>query len=101
MQSKRYTQFSLVILVVGVALLLPGVVTLAQSGDGYDLTWWTVNGGGTAVGAGLPGPYSLGGTVGQADAGMLAGDGYTLVGGFWHSGVTFEQHIYLPLVSRN
>ena len=74
-------------------------VVLAQSGDGYDLTWWTVDGGG--VGAGLPGPYSLGGTIGQADAETLAGGGYTLVGGFWHGGGVSGQYIYLPLVLRD
>ncbi len=102
MQSKRTTQFSLVILVVAAALLLPGGGALAQSGEGYDLTWWSVDGGGvTAVGAGLPSPYSLGSTVGQQDAGTLTGGGYTLVGGFWRGGTTLAQHIYLPLVMRN
>jgi hypothetical protein len=38
MQSKRYTRFSLVVLVVAVALLLPGDGALAQSGEGYDLS---------------------------------------------------------------
>ncbi len=71
-------------------------------GPEYTIEWWTVDGGGvTAVETGSPGPYSLGGTAGQPDAGVLAGDGYTLVGGFWHSGVTFDQHIYLPLILKN
>src|SRR5262245_37369903 len=28
-------------------------------------------------------PYTIGGTIGQHDAGSLAGSPYTLVGGFW------------------
>jgi hypothetical protein len=84
---------------VMITLLLVGSTALAQPGDGYNLTWWTVDGGG--AGAGLPGPYSLGSTVGQADAGTLTGGGYTLAGGFWHSGVALDHYIFLPLVLRN
>ncbi len=42
---------------------------LAQSGGGY-----TFSAGGS---------YSLGGIVGQADAGALSGGSYTLTSGFW------------------
>lgn len=46
------------------ALLLLASVALAQGG--YDLSWWTVDGRGYTFSTG--GGYSLGGTVGQADA---------------------------------
>ena len=46
------------------------------------------------------GGYSLGGTIGQPDAGLLTGNGYTLVGGFWAGGAV-QYTIYLPLVIRN
>ena len=62
------------------ALLLLASVALAQFGDGYDLSWWTVGGGGATFSTG--GGYSLGGTVGQPDAGVLIDSDYTLVGGF-------------------
>jgi len=52
---------------------------LAQSGGSYDLSWSTIDGGGVSSG----GAYSLSGTIGQPDAGQLAGGGYTLSGGFW------------------
>ena len=52
----------------------------AQSGGGYDLTWSTMDGGG---GASSGGAYSLGGTVGQPDVGVMTGSVYTPVGGFW------------------
>ena len=80
------------------ALLLVASVALAQSGGGYDLTWSTIDGGGATWSEG--GGYSLGGTIGQPDAGVLSGGGYTLAGGFW-GGAVARYGIYLPLVLRN
>lgn len=58
-------------------------VALAQSSDGFNLTWSTVDGGGgVSTGSG----YTLQGTIGQPDAGNLLGTGYTLQGGFWRGG---------------
>lgn len=68
----------------------------AQSGGTYDLMWNTFDGGGATFTTG--GTYSLGGTIGQADAGMLSGGAYTLNGGFW---VDFlGNKINLPLIMR-
>jgi hypothetical protein len=53
----------------------------SQTGDGYDLSWNTIDGGGTTASSG--GTYTLGGTIGQVDAGALTGGEYGLVGGFW------------------
>jgi len=76
----------------GVGFLLVGVV-LAQTGGtgastmlstGYDLIWWTVDGGGGRVSGG---GYTLQGGAGQPDAGVpLTGGGYSLTGGFWTGG---------------
>lgn len=87
-------------LLLFVLLLLAASSALAQSGGGYDLTWNTVDGGGCAFSTG--GVYSLGGTIGQADAGTLAGGGYALSGGFWGGGVSASvgNPVYLPLVVR-
>jgi len=84
-------------LLLALLVLLPAVA-LAQTGGGYDLTWSTVDGGGYTFSEG--GGYSLGGTVGQPDAGVLSGGGYTLAGGFWAGGAA-RYGIYLPLVLRN
>jgi len=67
----------------------------------YDLSWWTVDGGGYTFLTG--GGFSLGGTAGQADAGLLAGERYTLGGGFWRGGVVVDgvHRVYLPLVLRS
>jgi len=80
-------------------LLLPlGLVVLAQGG--YELSWRTVDGGGQmySVGSG----YELGGTIGQPDAGVLTGGGYTLGGGFWRGGAASASYhrVYLPLMLR-
>jgi len=89
------------LLLLGGALLAG--VALAQGPDQtYDLTWWTVDGGGgTSTAAGS---YTLDGTAGQPDPGpVLSGGNYQLEGGFWGgrlSGVTIFN-IYLPLVMRN
>ncbi len=83
-------------------LLLAGFVpvrAMAQSGGGYDLSWWTVDGGGYTFSSG--GSYTLGGTVGQPDAGGMIGGGYTLIGGFWEGTMTVQYLIYLPLVLRD
>jgi hypothetical protein len=69
-------------------------------GASHTLTWWTVDGGGWTFSRGDG--YTLGGTIGQPDAGLLRGGGYTLSGGFWGGGETPTAHhrIYLPLVIR-
>jgi hypothetical protein len=73
-------------------------VSVASAQGGYDLSWWTVDGGGTTFSTG--GGYSLGGTIGQPDAGVLMnGDSYTLIGGFWAGGATVRG-IYLPIVLK-
>ncbi|MFN8628466.1 MAG: hypothetical protein U0587_21165 [Candidatus Binatia bacterium] len=53
----------------------------AQSGGPYDLAWNTIDSGGATVSSG--GAYTIGGTIGQHDAGQLNGQSYLLAGGFW------------------
>ena len=95
-----------ILLILAALVLLAGSV-LAQSGNGtsarlsagYDLSWWTVDGGGDTFSSG--GGYTLGGTIGQPDAGVLTGGDYTLGGGFWGGGaVAAEYNVYLPLVLK-
>ncbi len=87
----------LVLLAVVVMLLVAVTAISAQSGGGYDLTWSTLDGGGATFSTG--GSYSLGGTIGQPDAGTLSGGGYTLNGGFWGEGATAYE-VYLSLVLK-
>ena len=63
------------------ALVLTLVLaSIASAQGGYDLPWWTVDGGGDTSSGGS---YVLSGTIGQPDAGGLSGGSYMLVGGFW------------------
>jgi len=87
-------------------LLLLIFVTLAQFSDGvsaristgYDLSWWTVDGGGSKV---RDDGHVLMGTIGQPDAGpALSKDNYTLIGGF-RPGALTQYRIYLPVVLKN
>jgi hypothetical protein len=81
MQRKLALRTSL--LVSTLALL--GVARASAAG-GYGLDWWTVDGGGGTFSDGPS--YSLGGTVGQPDAGpSMSGGPYSLAGGFWSAGV--------------
>src|SRR6266850_7588088 len=57
-------------------LLLP----FLASGQSYDISWFTIDGGG---GTSTGGVYSVSGTIGQPDAGHMTGANYAVDGGFW------------------
>ena len=86
-------------------MLLIGITTAnaqhtndpAAPQSGYDLSWFTIDGGGATFSTG--GSYSLSGTIGQADAGTLNGGTYTLAGGFW-GGASINYNIYMPLILK-
>jgi hypothetical protein len=91
------------LLALGCLLLIAVPLATAQPADegSFSLAWWTVDAGGTTGSTG--GGYTLGGSAGQPDAGLLTGGGYTLGGGFWRGGALAppEHPIYLPVVLRN
>jgi len=92
---KRLYTFLLVLAVV--ALSGSAWASGGSSTQGYDLSWWTVDGGGGTADAGV---YTLSGTVGQPDAGpALEAGAYTLTGGFWY-GAAAQYPVYLPLIVR-
>ena len=71
---------------IGVVVLATGAFTLRAvgdigGGDGFELTRQTIDGGGVMRTAGDG--FELSGTIGQPDAGVLAGGGFELAGGFW------------------
>src|SRR5258706_10446129 len=64
-------------------LVIAGVlvgVTSALALAGYNLDWWSVDGGGVTSSVG--GVYGVGGNIGQPDAGTSSGGIYSLAGGF-------------------
>lgn len=60
-------------------------VASAAAGPGtFTLFWHTIDCGGETYSTG--GGFTLGGTIGQHDAGPeMTGGGFTLAGGFWHA----------------
>jgi len=91
-ERDRHGAVILAVIIVALAICAPAA--RAQTGGGYDLTWYTIDGGGESVSGGA---YTLVGTAGQADASTVSGGGYVLAGGFWSGGV---HTVYLPLVVR-
>jgi len=73
-------------------ILLTMFVSPIVSGE-YELSWYTIDGGG---GRSTGGPYELVGTIGQPDAAYSSGGNYELLGGFWPGGplcfVDFEHY---------
>ncbi len=68
-----------------VALLLVSAWFVSAAGT-YDLSWFTIDGGGGSSGGGS---YSLSGTIGQPDVGNMQGGSFGLEGGFWGGVCTF------------
>lgn len=68
--------FALCAVVQSMLLLLPR----SARAQNYSIDWHTIDGGG-GISAG--GVYSVSGTIGQPDAGVMSGGGYSLAGGFW------------------
>jgi len=73
-------------------LLGSPLLTLAQTGGQFDLSWSTIDAGGGTSGGGQ---FSVSGTYGQPDAGVLAGGDFVLQGGFW-CGVSLVQTAGAP-----
>lgn len=95
---KKITNITYATLFLIIALLLITTVIQAQGGSEYDLSWSTINAGGTSSG----GEFSLTGIIGQQDAGILVGDTYSLNGGFLFNMETEQgsDKIYLPLILK-
>jgi hypothetical protein len=52
----------------------------AAQAQNYSVDWFSLDGGG---GISTGGVYSVTGTIGQPDAGVMSGANFTLAGGFW------------------
>ena len=73
---QRLGRGALVIVIAAAAVTSPAWAV-------YDLSWFTIDGGG---GASAAGGYAIVGVAGQPDAGLMAGGVYSLAGGFWSGG---------------
>jgi|SRR5579871_759101 len=72
----KMTRAAKAVLLIGLLSSL-GFYAIAQN---YTISWYKVAGGG---GTSSGGSYSLSGTIGQPDAGHMAGGNYAIDGGFW------------------
>ena len=63
-----------------VTVLIASVLLGATTRGAYEIDWYTIDGGG---GESAGGTYSLTGTAGQSDPGVMSGGDYVLSGGFW------------------
>jgi hypothetical protein len=62
-------------------VLLAALPASGQTGNGFDLSWSTIDGGGASS---TGGNFVLTGTIGQPDAGVMTGGSLrSVVGGFW------------------
>ena len=101
MKRTAVLMLSMVILCGAVVAAHYGPAQAQAPQQTYTLNWWTVDGGGTTFSSGNG--YTLGGSAGQPDPGVLTAGSYTLGGGFWRGGVPSagpHYSIYLPLVTK-
>ena len=73
----------------------------ASSGGEFELDWYTIDGGG---GTSQGDNYRVSGTIGQPEVSpLMAGGGFTVVGGFWGEAkaISISAPVYLPLVLTN
>lgn len=92
--AVRFRAGAAAALMVAAVVLVAAGVALANAG--YEVAWFTVDGGG---GQSAGGSFTLAGTAGQPDAGILSGGAYTLAGGFWPgAGANFLR--FLPIVMK-
>lgn len=110
---KKILTYFLIVITAALSLAAVVRVANAQTGNGYDLTWWTVDNGGSGggnVGDGKQvtgGDYTLLSTAGQHDAdpvntnGQVTGGSYSLRSGFWPGENLVPSYVYLPIVLKS
>lgn len=74
------SRFKIVLALAGAIVFCAGASAHAQSGGGYEITSYSIDGGG---GASTGGGYTLTGTIGQPDTGVSSGGEFVLSAGFW------------------
>jgi len=79
MKNKKIA--SIARLAVSAMLLI--VLAESKASGQYELSWYTIDGGG---GRSSGGDFTLTGTIGQPDAAYSKGGNYELLGGFWPGG---------------
>ncbi len=83
----------------GVAVLLAALLLVsiasAQNSASFDLSWYTLAGGGDRVASTS---YAMNGTVGQAMAGPSDSTSHRLPSGYWQNWLDYA--VFLPLILK-
>ena len=83
--------------IIPVAIIITLLITSAFASVGYELMWFTIDGGGGTFTSGED--YTLVGSVGQHDTGIMGDCNISIKGGFWgYAGLNYC--ILLPLIQR-
>lgn len=87
------------VLAVIVLAAVAGDTPAQAATDAVDVARFTVDGGG---GSSQAGDFAVIGTAGQADAGVVSGGDFVLVGGFWggYPPAQEEGKVYVPILNR-
>lgn len=104
--SKRFVALAVMALLLALLLLIGP--TLASDASTVAIPWWTIDSGGGESSSAIEdsrelstGEYSVQGSIGQPDAGVLTGSSYRLIGGYWGiKTATTEFRLCLPVVAR-
>jgi hypothetical protein len=86
-------------LIITAVMLLFTVFVVTAATSNYDLSWFTVDGGG-GVSVSSSDAYRLIGTIGQADAGPSGNGELSLSGGFLRREPPLNQKVFLPAVIK-
>jgi hypothetical protein len=70
--------------VIVLFVVATAVAMTAFAGSPFDVSRYTIDGGGVLFSASNDGTFVLSGTIGQPDAGFMTGGDFTLTGGFWY-----------------
>ena len=93
---KRLAVLAIIALFSVLALAVP---VFAQSGEGFELIWYTIDNGGKYSAAA---PFWLCGTAGQPDANtFMSGGSYELTGGFWYIKVQYPTAVGLTSLTAS
>jgi hypothetical protein len=80
-------------------LVLLSIPAVAYADDGgYQVNWWTIDGGSATSSSG---DYALSGSLGQPDTALLTGGGFTLQGGYWSGAVALPYSCLLFPIYKN
>jgi len=94
MKTRR---FILLLIALALGTLLLTQTALAHTGDGWDLTWNVVGGGGHPQPLSGSG-FSVESTIGQTAVGSSSGSGFTLDHGYWLA--KFLTKVNIPIVLK-